>query len=366
MGRGRRPGPASRCGPVPPFASRHKPLELLEIVRQVSTLANPVAPTDVSGREWDAHRAAAGFPDAPLAFSISKRFGISWAGVLTAAHVSEENRWRRLTHLQADKGRKGLDLPAVSVALRQAARRLEKPGIDRSDYGEARELILRASRGTRQAAIAARALPELTQIEEILRRHRITWEQGLLNAGLDKPARSDNSGLSLEDGINAFVEDTGCLPLHYHQLYRWAISRRISLSFPRKSPGAATQQAIDQVIAARARAGLAPLSRAPRDLPLDRVPDAVDTRHLGPRARRQRWDRESLINGLALAVELLGPGRQLDQRSLKRVAVEHGHLPIPSYSVVNRHLRRNHPDESWEQWRQEAEARARRGQPTTK
>jgi hypothetical protein len=62
---------------------------------------------------------------------------------------------------------------------------------------------------------------------------------------------------------------------------------------------------------------------------------------------------------MAIAVELLGPGAQLDQRSLKRVAAEHRDRPIPSYSVVNRHLRRHYPDETWEQWRGEAQQRAR-------
>lgn len=61
---------------------------------------------------------------------------------------------------------------------------------------------------------------------------------------------------------------------------------------------------------------------------------------------------------MALAVELLGPG-QLDQRSLKRIAADRRDLPIPSFSTVNRHLRKHHPKESWEQWRREAEARAR-------
>lgn len=51
--------------------------------------------------------------------------------------------------------------------------------------------------------------------------------------------------------------------------------------------------------------------------------------------------------------------RQLDQRSLKRIAADRRDLPIPSYSTVNRHLRNHHPDETWEQWRREAEQLAR-------
>jgi hypothetical protein len=339
---------------VPPFRARHTPLELLDIVRAVSLCAAPDAPTTVSGRAWDEHRAAAGHPDTPRAFSIARRLELAWSDVLRAAHEPEANRWRTLAHLQADKGRKGLTLDGVFVALRQAAQRLGQPSVNRSDYIRARELMLAASRRTRHAAVAERAMPELTQIEELLRRNQLSWEQGLLRAGLGHATRVDQRGLQLEDAVRAFIDEHAKLPRNFDQLRACAASHGIAIQQTR-TPGAATQAAIHAVVEQRRQAGLPELERAERTQRFEPA-EAVTT--IGPPARRPRWNRESIIDGMAAAVQVLGPGQQLDQRSLKRLAAERRDLPIPSYSVVNRHLR-HHPGETWEQWRREAEELAR-------
>jgi hypothetical protein len=340
---------------LPPFVASHSPLELIEIVRAVSLQAGADAPTSVSGRVWNAHRAAAGHPDAPLAFSITKRLGVGWPDLLRVAHADPNDAWRLLSHLQADKGRKGVTLAGVFIALRQAAHRLSQPSLNRTDYRQAREQILAASKRTRHGSTAARAMPELTQIEELLRRHNLSWEEGLETAGLVRPERTDQSGLPIEEAVRGFIDDTGKLPLHYRHLRRWARSQSIALQFTR-TPGRDGQKAIAVVVRQRERDGLPELERAARDLQFD---DDQPARAVGPPARRPRWDRETIIAGMALAVELLGPGKQLAQRSLKPIAAERRDLPIPTYTVVNRHLRKDHPDESWEQWRREAEHLAR-------
>lgn len=340
---------------MPPFTARHSPLELLEIVRAVSQHTAPDAPTRLSGRQWDLGRVGAGHAQAPRAFSIAKRLGVAWSDVLRVAHTDAENMWRLLANLQADKGRKGITLAGVFVALRQAAHRLDQPSVNRTDYARARDQILKSTRRTRHAGTAARAIPSLTQVEELLRQHGLDWSQAVKQAGLAQPPRPSHSGLTPDEAVRTFIADVGKPPHSHRQLRRWSSARQISIKEGPK-PAAATRAAIDAVLEERRQAGLGELPRADANAVFER---SATTRVTGPVKLRKKWNRETLLDGMALAVNLLGAGQQLDQRSLKRVAAERRDLPIPTYSTVNRHLRTNYPDETWEQWRREATTRAR-------
>ncbi len=345
---------ASNARVVPPFQPRHSPLELVEIVRVVSLHVDARAPQTVSGRRWDDGRAGAGHPDAPRAFSIAKRLEVSWSDVLLVAHIEPELAWRRLSNLRSDKGRKGITLDRVLLALRQVAVRLDKPGIDRSDYERAREEMIAASRRARRGDAVDRAIPERTQVEELLRRHGLSWEEGLQRAGLSNPERKNRRAAPLVELVRSFVDEHEQLPRHFKQLERWANAHSISITRAGKGDGEAAAEAIAAVVTERRDAGLPELPIAPSNMAF-----TATGRVTGARAHIRDWDREKLIAGMALAVEILGPGAQLDQRSLKRIAAERRDLPIPSYSTVNRHLRRHYPDDTWEQWRREAHERAR-------
>lgn len=338
---------------LPPFTATHTPRQLLEIVRAVSLHADADAPTSVTTRAWNEHRAPAGFPDAPQAFSMTKRLGVSWAQLLRAAHAPPDDALRQLRNFQADKGRKGLTLAGVFIALRQAAHRLGQTSVNRTDYVRARDLILAPSARTRHAATAARAIPALTAIDDLLKRHGLSWEQGLERAGLEPPERIVRSGLSLEEAVRAFVEDTGRLPRSRRQIFDWADHRGVALRridrFTEEF-----QRATTTVLAQRELDGLPPVEVADAGLRFESAADGS----IGPQKVRHRWTRETLIAGMALAIRELGPGRQLDQRSLKQIAADRRDLPIPSYSVVYRHLQK-HPDDTWDQWRREAEALSR-------
>jgi hypothetical protein len=139
-------------------------------------------------------------------------------------------------------------------------------------------------------------------------------------------------------------------------LRRWAAVRQVSFHFARY-PVADVRAAIDTITNERAQAGHAALALAT----LADIPHAPAS-SIHPPKRRVGWTRDTLIEGMAIAVRLLGPAGQLSQRSLKRLAASRPDLAIPSYTTVHRHLRDYHPDESWEQWRREAEQRARDGQ----
>lgn len=348
---------------MPKFAARHNDLELLAIVRDVARAAEPADPRTVAGRRWDDHRARAGRAGAPGAASIARRFGLSWRDVLRVAHADPNDALRRLNNLRADKGRKGFDLAAVMIALRQAAVRLGSEQLDRSDYERARAQILKPSRRTPQRTVVERAIPSVTQVDEVLRQNDMTWAAALRRAGLAPATKkgAGHIGMPLAEAIAAFVDDVSMMPATRQHLVKWAAARGVSIE-GRDKAAPVVLAAISEFAVARDRDGLPTLPVAKDGMRFTGLAPA-DASH-GPRARRFDWNRESLIAGMATATELLPPGEPLNQRALKRLAAEHPALRIPSYSTVNRHLRVNHPDESWEEWRQEAqryvEGRARR------
>jgi hypothetical protein len=317
------------------FQARESPLELLTAVRDVARHALPHAPAAVTQRVWDATRPDAGHPGAPRAHSIAQRLGLPWQQVLEIALGPRNDAWRSLTHAQSDKGRKGLTLDAVIAAIRQAALRLGKTGIDRSDYRAAREQIIAASQRARggRGRRAARAIPELTQVEEVLSQHRLEWADALQHAGLRTPERHRERGLSPIEAVRAFADDLAALPRDRAQLCKWAARSRLAITRPTTEQARLAVAAVEQE---RAAAGFAPLPIASPDAHVHVTPPqyAVDTR---ARTRRKDWDRESLLAGMARAVTLLDPGKQLDQRTLKRLAKDtrnSGSPPTPR-SIAN-------------------------------
>lgn len=220
---------------MPPFVASHTPLELLEIVRVVSL-----------------HAGSAG--------------------------VDERQRPRLGRAPRADRppGRAAgvLDRPAARHPLAGSAAR--RPRAGRQPLAAAGQLPGRqgtqgrdAGRGVRgvasgsPSAIAERALPELTQIEELLRRHRLSWEQGVREAGLAALPRVEHRGLLLEDAVRAFIDDTGKLPRHFEQMRKWSAANGIAIQWTR-APGKSAQAAIATVVAQRREAEQIARSRSAR------------------------------------------------------------------------------------------------------
>jgi hypothetical protein len=329
------------------------PLELLAVVRDVSIHVAPDAPTEVAQRPWNEGRAGAGHPDAPAAHSIAERLGVSWRRLLQIAHGSRDDALRALGNAAADKRRKGLTLDRVSVAVRQAARRLGKPGIDRSDYTRGRELILAATRRGPARQTVLRALPELTQIETVLGQNDMSWDDLLAYAELERAERTDNRGLDELAAIRLFVETVDKLPRNAKQLKAWANAAQVSVRKPLREP---FEVALARIVAERTAAGEPPLTTTDRGQRFDGTPAVTGAK----RARKVDWDRQQIIRGLAKAIRILD-GRQLTQRSLREIAP---HQPdVPSWAQVDRCRRKHHPDETWNDWVAEATALARNPDP---
>lgn len=336
------------------FEAQHSPRQLLDIVRAVSVAASPKSPAQATQRAWDATRANAGHPDVPQARAIVQRLGVPWERLLRIAHSDPDDALRALGNASADKGRKGHTLPRIATAMRQAAVRLDKPAITRTDYRRGRDQILAGARDRAARAIAERALPELTQIETVLGQHDMSWDDALIHAGLQLPEPSAGSrGLDVGVALRVFAEQSGKLPRSANQLVAWANAQKVSI---RRPPRARFEQAVTELQAGRAAAGQPELPVAGRGEHRDAPGVPVGS----PAARKRQWSKAEIIIGLARAIHLLGRGGQLTQRTLKDLAADHSGHGIPSWSSVDRCRRRHHPDETWVQWRHEAEQLAAR------
>jgi hypothetical protein len=241
------------------------------------------------------------------------------------------------------------------VALRQAAVRLGTKTLSRSDYQRAREEIVALTQDPAARRKVERAMPTLTSIETVLAQNAMDWEDGVTMVGLNAHEARSVAGMSIDAAVRAFLAEIGKLPRSANQLRNWTRERSVSLAQASaaefKSALANIQQHTD---------GTVPVAK-PRDHRRSeaQAPAAV----AGPPARSAEWRKPQVIAGLAKAIRILGPGAQLTQRSLKEIARSHPGQGIPSWSPVHRCLTKQHPGETWDEWRRQAEQLA--GGPAT-
>jgi hypothetical protein len=341
------------------FAPARSPLELLDLVRTVAQAADPQAPQTVTQAAWNAARAGAGVPDAPLAHGIVKRLGVSWAQLLRVAHAPAQDRLRQLGQLASDRSRKGHTLPRIAIAVRRAAAVLDEPGINRTDYRRARQLILSATARTPERAVAERAQPSVEQIETVLGQQAMSWEDLMIFSGLEPINETSRAGLSCLRAVELFAADRGGVPRHREALQAWGRATGQSVQ---KHQRPALDAAIDALQSKRRAAGLPELPVVLGDGPsatASATPSADTAPAVRVPRRRVDWDKPAILLGLAHAVSLLN-GRQLTQRTLKELAAAHPGV-IPSWSPVDRCRRRDHPGESWHDWVATATDMARNG-----
>lgn len=156
----------------------------------------------------------------------------------------------------------------------------------------------------------------------------MSWEDGLVFAGLDLPDRPDNRGADELAATRAFVEELGKVPRSAKQLRQWAQDRKRSIRMPLR---AALDAAVAEIQSEQAAKGQPALTIAePGDHRAATRPAATPTN--GRPARTREWETPEIILGLARAIRILGPGRQLTQRKLKEsrrsipaAASLHGH-----------------------------------------
>jgi len=369
----------------------HTPLQLLDLVREVARVATPDPKGHVTQSAWNTARdgASASASEAPSAHAICQRLGVSWTRVLAIAHGPAGDALRQLRVDASDRGRKGWTRDDARYALRRASLRLERKELTRSDYQHAREQMISCAPRGAARRIAERSMPTLNQLEEVLAKDHVNWQAALAEADLAAPPPQARRGLNAPDAVALFARHTGKLPASARQLIHWARANQISIH---NTTTKQVQTAIKQLRRERKAQGLPALPLAKRGPPPSHESEAeselgngfasqgaasdgrqpaqnrsldelrpsgrletASERAETPAMRVRGWNRAKAIEGLARAVQLLGPGEQLSQRTLKRIAAGHPHEPIPSWSTVDRTRRRDDPNATWDDWRRAAE-----------
>jgi hypothetical protein len=352
------------------YQAQHSPRELMAVVAAVARAARPEKPEAVSMRAWDAAREPAGYEDAPRAHSIAQGLEVPWRELVRIALDRPDDAWRQLGHAASDKGRHGVGLERVLVALRQVALARRQETLTRADYSDGRDAILAPARRAKHPD-AEDGLPRLELIDNLIRRLGFDWDELLRRAGLAPSTRGLYKGLEAEPAVRLMAEDLGAVPEGLNALTRWARARGVALRGDRRTGkpdggpmrGADVRQAIRELQRERKATGAKPLPVASAEQVRDaeKLPPISDPGVPKARVVAPRWNRERLIDGMAEAVRRLA-GKQLDQRSLKEEAKLgrlQGDTTVPSYSQVYNHLRKHYKDETFAEWVAEAERRAR-------
>jgi hypothetical protein len=172
-----------------------EPLLLIRGVREVSLLASPQAPTEVSQRAFDAARPrSASFKDIPAARNIAAILRIPWSDVLTLAQEPIGVQNHRLSRKQTSAEQDWLTDDHIAFVLKLVAQRLNVTTLTTSQYRMGREAILKIDRA-RWLHGGQLLLPTHTQIrfaagdwDKALALADLASRPGLGDQGLAKPA----------------------------------------------------------------------------------------------------------------------------------------------------------------------------------
>jgi hypothetical protein len=120
------------------------PLLALKAVREVSLLADPERPEEVSQRAWDAAREQSeDYADFARAVRIAESMKRPWSEILAIAHTPEKGHLHQIKDDQSADSQDWLTEELVASMLAVVAHRLGKDSITFGEYDEERENILR-------------------------------------------------------------------------------------------------------------------------------------------------------------------------------------------------------------------------------
>jgi hypothetical protein len=231
------------------YTSRYRDDELPDVVAAVARVAAPDDPLGVSTRRWDAHRAAAGHPDAPSARQITTRLNragrnvLSWPRIVRLAFATRDEQRQSLVSAARRPEQPHLGVAHVDAALRLAARFVSGETVYPDEYEVACERALaELPAGPRREGLAAQ-LPTVGQIERIARNHRAEhktastlsdWDYALTLAGLpprpavQDPARGKRKAMEVVEMLDLFARLAGLVPT-YEQARTFAIKHKLAL-----------------------------------------------------------------------------------------------------------------------------------------
>lgn len=277
---------ASTAAPTAtPAAADWDPLHLLEGVREVALLVDPVDLTAVRQREFDEARSCCpGFEVLPAARNISERIGLPWSKVLELAELPPLGRAIGLGRLLGEREEQDWLTPAgVEFALRLVATRLGVPTLTPSAYDAERDRLLRENRRCSRHG-GQLLLPNSNQVIAAVG----SWEKALAYARL--AARQAIGGNRRRTRARPIIEVIASCYEHYdiepghNQLHTFARANGISVQS--RETGKPWRAYIDEWKAARRAQGL-PEPNGPA--PAGQAPDFDrDVGAGNPGERRQR------------------------------------------------------------------------------
>jgi len=310
---------------------------VLALVRRVASHAKAQEPTAVSKRQFNDARRPAGAPECPEASNLCRRFASSWPALLELAFrgpTSVKTAAVRGRAKSAHEG-EGVSRETALTALAIIAARLQVRTLRPTDYEEARRALLQAARGERRRALADR-LPTVGQFRPLG-----DWDELLVAAGLEgRPlAIYTPPSVPVEDAVVRFLVAQGYLP-HRKEMMRFARERGFALQ---AVPASEYDAVHARVRALRSEQGLwtppgrPARGRKPPWVESDDPPTADEG--MPARLLRHHWTLARVTDGLRLALHRLGPGEELNQPTLRRLAKTD--RDIPAASTVTRIAKEN-------------------------
>lgn len=199
---------AARADYATRFKSEYRDGELPQLIADVARVAVPQDAVSVSTRRWDAHRDAAGHPNAPSARQITARINkagrhvLGWPRIVELSFGSAAQRRSLFVVAGRRPEQHHLTTTHLELALRRVARHLDAETVYPEQYEPAcTEILARLPAHARDTV--ATALPTLGQIERIARNERTAaavatglseWDVALELAGLQpRHAVNDSS-----------------------------------------------------------------------------------------------------------------------------------------------------------------------------
>jgi hypothetical protein len=168
------------------FGGEYTSRELLfEVLEKVARVADPERPERVSMRAWTAHRAKAGYADAPTANAVHLRLNAgprkrSWSELLAAACDQHRNQSQTLAAAFRAPADHDLDDDGIYYALRVVARENGWQTFTLGQYDEARLKLLQRDARRKHGGVLPDLLPTGQQIEH----HTKGWPAALALAEL--------------------------------------------------------------------------------------------------------------------------------------------------------------------------------------
>jgi hypothetical protein len=322
-----------------------EPRRLLQEVREVSRLADPINPSTITQRAFDAARKESDtYAHLPLARDIARQLRWSWAKVLEVAHLSSTTQAKRLS--ARDKENQDWLTPEyIAYVLKLVAHRLDAKTVTETQYAAERKRILaenhkRYLHGRQLRLPTAAQIKTLVQVELYGTSSAGTpgigaWGRALELAKLELKGRRNRPKLRLPLTalIENYFEKHGKQPTP-RELWKFARENKLPHRIS-KSPNV-WDEAIRRWQKKREAQGLPPVAALP---PEPQKTEALsflrvrDTR----RYRRNEWrSQEKILNILIRYIEQIPANEHATSTSYDSWAESQADL-TPTVRAFNQH-----------------------------